>query len=218
MPFPADRLTIDRAAHQVILDGSPIDLTPTEYRLLTFLHERAGIAVTDQALLNHVWGPEWATDLGILQVQMSRLRRKLREGASEMPPLTRVRGYGYRLDLTLAQPAELVEWDVELAYDADLILRSVRPHLPFLGWHPDAVIGTPFMLAGTGQQDARRQIREMVRAGALDTQIFFTSFSADGGAVPTEALITLEVDADGPLTGLVGLARFYLRRPPDHRY
>lgn len=214
MSPPSTRLTIDRAAHQVLLDGESVELTPTEYQLLDYLLERTGVAVPDHELLHHVWGPEWSTDIGVLQVQMSRLRRKLRDG--NLSPLTRVRGYGYRFDLENPGTAEIVEWDVELAYDSALVLRSVRPHLPFLGWQPDEVIGTPFMLAGTSHQKAMRQVQDMIRAGDLTTQVFFTSFSAEGAAVATEAAIQIHLDESGALNGMLGQARFYLRRPSEH--
>jgi DNA-binding winged helix-turn-helix (wHTH) protein len=208
------RLTIDRAAHQVLLDGEFVDLTPTEYQLMDYLHERTGVAVPDHELLHHVWGPEWSTDIGVQQVQMSRLRQKLR--VRNLSPLTRVRGFGYRFDFEATGTADIVEWDVELTYDSKLVLSSVRPYLPFLGWQPDEVIGTPFMLAGSRHQEAMRQVQDMIRAGDLTIQVFFTSFSAEGAAVATEAAIQIHLDESGALNGMLSQARFYLRRPSEH--
>jgi len=72
------------------------------------------------------------------------------------------------------------------------------------------------MLAGTSHQDAMRQVQDMIRAGALNTQVFFTSFSAEGAAVATEAAIQIHLDESGALNGMLGQARFYLRRPSEH--
>jgi two-component system, OmpR family, phosphate regulon response regulator PhoB len=85
---------IDRDAHTVVMDGSPIDLTATEYKLLLTLADRRGRVQSRAQLLEIVW--ESAPDIQTRTVDMhvQRLRSKL--GASgEL--IETVRGFGYRL-------------------------------------------------------------------------------------------------------------------------
>ena len=70
-------LTIDFAAHRVLLNGEEVRLTPTEYQILAYLASYPGITLTGQQILERVWGPEYATDRHILHANISRLRRKI---------------------------------------------------------------------------------------------------------------------------------------------
>lgn len=87
-------LAIDRSAHVVSVDGAPVDLTPTEYKLLLTLVERRGRVQARTHLLETVW--EAAPDIQTRTVDMhiQRLRAKL-GAAGEM--IETVRGFGYRL-------------------------------------------------------------------------------------------------------------------------
>jgi two-component system, OmpR family, phosphate regulon response regulator PhoB len=96
---PADILTIgsitiDREEHRVSADGRPIDLTPTEYKLLLILAERRGRVQSRAHLLETVW--EAAPDIQTRTVDMhvQRLRTKLGEAGDLIET---VRGFGYRL-------------------------------------------------------------------------------------------------------------------------
>ena len=91
----ADALAIDTAAHRVTVDGDPVDLTLTEFRLLSVLVARPGHALTKQQLLREVWQSEYH-DPNRVEAHMSSLRRKLQ--AAGGPPITTVRGVGYRLE------------------------------------------------------------------------------------------------------------------------
>lgn len=85
---------IDRAAHVVRLDGRPVELTATEYKLLLVLAERRGRVQSRAQLLETVW--ESAPDIQTRTVDMhvQRLRAKL-GAAGEL--IETVRGFGYRL-------------------------------------------------------------------------------------------------------------------------
>ncbi len=87
-------LRIDRALHRVTVEGRDIELTPTEYRLLTLLAERKGRVQPRTMLLEVVW--EAAPDIQTRTVDMhvQRLRTKL-GGAGDL--IETVRGFGYRL-------------------------------------------------------------------------------------------------------------------------
>ena len=70
-------ITIDFAQHLVTKDGHEMIVTPTEYRILSYLAQNAGRVVTQDLLLEHVWGAEYVGESHMLQVNMNRLRRKL---------------------------------------------------------------------------------------------------------------------------------------------
>ena len=85
---------IDKDAHTVSLDGDPLDVTATEYKLLVTLADRRGRVQSRAQLLEVVW--ESAPDIQTRTVDMhvQRLRAKLGE-AGEL--IETVRGFGYRL-------------------------------------------------------------------------------------------------------------------------
>lgn len=70
-------VTIDFAQHLVTKDEHEVIVTPTEYRILSYLAQNAGRVVTQDLLLEHVWGAEYVGESHMLQVNMNRLRRKL---------------------------------------------------------------------------------------------------------------------------------------------
>lgn len=87
-------IEIDRAAHRVSVEGSEVELTPTEYKLLLTLAERRGRVQVRSLLLESVW--EAAPDIQTRTVDMhvQRLRNKL---GSAGDLIETVRGFGYRL-------------------------------------------------------------------------------------------------------------------------
>jgi two-component system phosphate regulon response regulator PhoB len=87
-------IEIDKAAHVVRLDGQPIDLTATEYKLLVTLASRRGRVQSRAQLLESVW--ESAPDIQTRTVDMhvQRLRAKLGDAGDVIET---VRGFGYRL-------------------------------------------------------------------------------------------------------------------------
>lgn len=89
-------LAIDATRHEVRLAGEPVELTPTEFRLLVALARRPGQVQTFEALLTSVWGSEYADDIDFLRVYVWRLRKKI-EADSERPRwILTERGFGYR--------------------------------------------------------------------------------------------------------------------------
>jgi len=87
-------LSIDKAAHQALLNGDPLELTGTEFKLLITLIERRGRVQTRDDLLDTVWGYEYSGYGRTVDTHIRRLREKLGE-ASEW--IETVRGFGYRL-------------------------------------------------------------------------------------------------------------------------
>ncbi|AWK52355.1 DNA-binding response regulator [Clostridium beijerinckii] len=88
-------LTIDHNRHQVIMEGSIIDLSPKEYELLTYLCENYGNALSREQILDKVWGYDYYGDLRTLDTHINRLRIKLN---SKSDYIHTVRGYGYRFE------------------------------------------------------------------------------------------------------------------------
>jgi two-component system phosphate regulon response regulator PhoB len=90
-------LEVDREKKRVSRGGRPIDLGPTEYRLLEFLMERPGRVFSREQLLDGVWGSEIYIDERTVDVHVGRLRKALNRG-QETDPIRTVRGAGYALD------------------------------------------------------------------------------------------------------------------------
>lgn len=95
-------LALDLAQHRVTQAGEELDLTPIEYRLLAYLAQNAGRVVTQDLLLEHVWGEEYAGESHLLQVNMNRLRRKIEADPAHPRYLLTKMGVGY---LLATQPA-----------------------------------------------------------------------------------------------------------------
>lgn len=90
-------LELDLLARVVRRAGRAIELKPREYRLLEYLARNAGRVVTRTMLLEQVWDYHFDPGTNVIDVHVSRLRRKLEEGFDQ-PILHTVRGAGYRLD------------------------------------------------------------------------------------------------------------------------
>ena len=83
--------------HSVRVDGVPVSLTVTEFRLLHALMRDAGSVVATRQLLKRVWGYDDPTGTDVVRVTVHRLRRKLKDDASEPRLLHTVPGVGVML-------------------------------------------------------------------------------------------------------------------------
>ena len=90
-------LVLDRQARQVRLDGSPVHLSPLEYRLFERLARVPGKVVTHRHLLADVWGTEQIDQLHYLRIYMGHLRAKIEAAPAEPRYLLTELGVGYRL-------------------------------------------------------------------------------------------------------------------------
>ena len=90
-------LVIDYSQHIVMLHGREIALTPTEYRIIAYLAQNVGRVVTQDLLLEHVWGQEYLGESHMLQVNINRLRRKLEVDATQPHYILTKVGVGYSL-------------------------------------------------------------------------------------------------------------------------
>jgi DNA-binding response OmpR family regulator len=90
-------LLVDYSQHMVIMNGQEIALTPTEYRIIAYLAQNVGRVVTQDLLLEHVWGPEYLGESHMLQVNINRLRRKMEIDATQPHYILTKVGVGYSL-------------------------------------------------------------------------------------------------------------------------
>ena len=89
-------LTLDPAAHALIGDGSRVDLTPTEFRVLAALAAAPGDVLRRRDLVRAGWPEGAIVHDNTLDVYLARLRRKLRDVPGG-PAIETVHGVGYRL-------------------------------------------------------------------------------------------------------------------------
>ncbi len=85
-------LEVDRDALEVRLRGQPVELTPTELRLLLCFVDSPGTVLTRDVLLEQVWDYQWGGDSRVVDVHVQRLRAKIGQDMIET-----VRGFGYKL-------------------------------------------------------------------------------------------------------------------------
>jgi len=89
-------LEIDLLKKLVMLEGQPVHLTPTEYRLLEAMATNPGKLLTHTWLLQKVWGPGYGTESNYLRLFVRQLRRKLVDSPSAPRWITTEPGLGYR--------------------------------------------------------------------------------------------------------------------------
>jgi len=103
-PIRIGDLQIDHALHQVTLADNVLQLTPTEYRLLTVLAARPDQVVPRDSLAKLVWGdPDTGTSRTI-DVHIGRLRVKLSQAGRTAPQIISVRGFGYKIVSSVPEP------------------------------------------------------------------------------------------------------------------
>ena len=91
-----DAFTIDLAARRVTTERGEVRLTPTEWHLLEILVRDPDRLITQQQLLQQVWGPAYLTETNYLRVHLANLRRKLEPDPSRPRYLITEPGIGYR--------------------------------------------------------------------------------------------------------------------------
>jgi DNA-binding response OmpR family regulator/signal transduction histidine kinase len=90
-------LVIDYAQHLVTICDKPVQLSRTEYKLLSTLAQNVGLVVTHELLLEKVWGPEYNRDIDFIWVYISRLRRKVEKNSRRPEYILTVPDVGYKL-------------------------------------------------------------------------------------------------------------------------
>lgn len=91
-------ITLDTASQVVAIDGTAIELTAFEYRLLEYLMRRRGTVVRKTELADYLYAHDEDRDSNVIEVLMARLRRKL-DPEGRLQPIETLRGRGYRFRL-----------------------------------------------------------------------------------------------------------------------
>jgi len=94
--YHVGNLVVDLARHQVLLDGTEITLTPTEFDLLHALIQNAGRVITHRQLIHTVWGNAYEDESRLLRVNISNLRRKIEPNPNQPYFILTELGVGYR--------------------------------------------------------------------------------------------------------------------------
>ncbi|MGA2742189.1 MAG: response regulator transcription factor [Bryobacteraceae bacterium] len=94
----AGGVQLDRGSCQARLNGIPLNLTATEFRLLEFLMSRPGVVFSREQLLNAVWGQDRAITDRAVDVYVLRLRQKIETDPANPGLIHSVRGFGYTFE------------------------------------------------------------------------------------------------------------------------
>jgi DNA-binding response OmpR family regulator len=88
-------IVLDKSAHQVTLDGEPVELSFKEFELLTYFMENNKIALSREKILNHVWNYDYFGDARTIDTHVKKLRSKL---GSKGELIKTIWGMGYKLE------------------------------------------------------------------------------------------------------------------------
>jgi two-component system KDP operon response regulator KdpE len=91
-------VVIDFSLRRVYVAGKPVELTPTEYRLLEALARRVGRPVPSEVLLTEVWGAEYAGEVEHVKHYIWALRKKIERDPGDPKHILTERGFGYRFE------------------------------------------------------------------------------------------------------------------------
>jgi len=91
------QVTIDLDRRSVLRNSEPVSLSPTEFKMLKFMVENRGRAISEEELLQAVWGLEEGVERGYVRRYIWFLRQKLEQDPSAPDIIQTVRGYGYRI-------------------------------------------------------------------------------------------------------------------------
>ena len=88
-------ILIDKAAHQVEIDGQPVELSYKEFELLTYFVENRGIALSREKILNNVWNYDYFGDARTIDTHVKKLRNKM---GARGDMIKTIWGMGYKLE------------------------------------------------------------------------------------------------------------------------
>lgn len=92
----AGGISIDKAAHQVKIDGKEIELSYKEFELLSYFIENQGIALSREKILNNVWNYDYFGDARTIDTHVKKLRSKLGEKGGYIRTIW---GMGYKFEV-----------------------------------------------------------------------------------------------------------------------
>ena len=90
-------LELDHARHRVRVDGRPVSLTPSEFRLVALLASKPERVFNRREIMQHLWESAYVGDERACEVHISKVRRKIERDPARPERLVTVRGVGYKL-------------------------------------------------------------------------------------------------------------------------
>lgn len=88
-------IQLDKAAHQVMIDGEPVELSYKEFELLAYFMENKGIALSREKILNNVWNYDYFGDARTIDTHVKKLRSKM---GKKGELIRTIWGMGYKLE------------------------------------------------------------------------------------------------------------------------
>ena len=92
----AGAIEIDKTAHEIRIDGTPVDLSFKEFELLTYFAENQGIALSREKILNSVWNYDYYGDARTIDTHVKKLRSKMRGHGDYIKTIW---GMGYKFEV-----------------------------------------------------------------------------------------------------------------------
>ena len=93
--FEVGGIKIDKASHEVIIDGKPVDLSVKEFELLLYFMTNRGIALSREKILNNVWNYDYFGDARTIDTHVKKLRAKM---GSKGDLIKTIWGIGYKFE------------------------------------------------------------------------------------------------------------------------
>lgn len=91
-------ISIDKGAHQVTIDGVPVELSYKEFELLTYFVENQGLALSREKILNNVWNYDYFGDARTIDTHVKKLRSKMGEKGDYIKTIW---GMGYKFEVSV---------------------------------------------------------------------------------------------------------------------
>ena len=88
-------IVVDKVAHQVTIDGKPVDLSYKEFELLSYFIDNQGIALSREKILNNVWNYDYFGDARTIDTHVKKLRSKLGDKGDYIKTIW---GMGYKFE------------------------------------------------------------------------------------------------------------------------
>ena len=92
-------IEVDTSRHVVTINNKVIDFSPKEFDLMTYLIQNHGQVFNREALLEKVWGYDFAGDTRTVDVHIRWLREKIEDDPASPQYIVTIRGFGYKLDI-----------------------------------------------------------------------------------------------------------------------
>ncbi len=90
-------IVLNRVAHEVVIDGKPIDLSFKEFELLSYFMENKDIALSRERILNHVWDYDYFGDARTIDTHVKKLRSKMGKYGNYIKTIW---GMGYKFEVS----------------------------------------------------------------------------------------------------------------------